>query len=62
MVATEWSKTRVLSRARVKAYFALRAGVAESADAQVSKTCARKGVRVQVPPPAPFKLAPPARL
>lgn len=26
------------------------------ADAQVSKTCARKGVRVQVPPPAPLVL------
>jgi hypothetical protein len=32
------------------------AGVAESADARVSKTRARKGVGVQVPPPAPFMI------
>ena len=30
-----------------------RAGVAESADAQVSKTCGLKVMRVRVPPPAP---------
>ena len=35
------------------------AGVAEPADAQVSKTCIRKGVRVRLPPPAyPFKIKP----
>ena len=30
------------------------AGVAESADAQDLKSCTVKGVRVQVPPPAPI--------
>ncbi len=33
----------------------LRAGVAESADAQDLKSCAREGIRVQFPSPAPRK-------
>lgn len=35
----------------------LSAGVAESADAQDLKSCTVKGVRVQVPPPAPKRWA-----